>query len=498
MPKPRVTGPSDRIVVIGAGLGGLSAALRLAGAGRSVRILEATPGPGGVMSRWQHDGYQFDLGPTVLTMPSLIDDALDSVGESRSDWLDLIPIEPSYRARYADGSVLNSYRDPARMAAEIGAACGAAEARGYLRLVDYLSELFRVEYDAFMDRNLDSVLGLFRPEAVSLLRLGGLRSLDAMIRRFVTDDRVVKLFTFQSLYAGVAPTRARALYGVISYLDSVSGVWFPRGGMYQVALALAGAAAKHGVQISFETTADEVEISGGRAVAVRTTDGERIPADVVVINADVATAYRQLLPEGMRPWQLIRARPSPSALVWHLGSSGRMPEPAHHTITFGAKWGDAFRDVIGRGRLMSDPSLLITNPSLTDPGQAPPQRQNYYVLAPVPNTHTGRIRWTEIAPRYAAELAAVLRARGFDTDGAFSSGIEVQRIVSPAEWTARGLGAGSPFGLAHTIGQTGPLRHPTQHPWIENLLFCGAGVQPGVGVPTVLLSGRLAAARITG
>lgn len=490
---------SERVVIIGAGLGALSAALRLAGAGRQVRIVEAGDAPGGLMGRQQSGGYTFDTGPSVLTMPSLIDDALACVGESRSEWLRLDRVEPAYRAQYADGSVLRSYSDPDRMAEEVAGVCGPSEARGYLRLVDLLTSLYRCEFDAYMDRNLDSVADLVRPQALELLRLGGLRKLDRVIGEFVTDERLRRLFTFQSLYAGVPPSRARALYAVIAYLDSVGGVWFPRGGMHEVARALAGAAVKHGVQISYRTRAIRVEISGDRARSVITEAGERIPADAVIVNSDLQAAYRDLLPAGLhRPGRWRRPRYSPSALVWHVGSRGALPEPAHHTISFGAAWEQTFSEIIDRGRLMSDPSLLITSATATDPGLAPSGRHTYYVLAPCPNTERARIDWPAIGPRYLQELAGVLDRRGFDVDGAFSTGIEESSWTGPASWAAQGLGAGSPFALAHTLGQTGPLRHRTQHPAVHNLLFCGAGVQPGVGVPTVLLSGRLAAARITG
>jgi phytoene desaturase len=490
--------PADRIVIIGAGLGGLSAALRLTGAGRSVRVIEASQEPGGLMGQWQSAGYQFDTGPTVLTMPSLIDDALASVGESRSDWLDLVPLTPSYRAQFADGSALRSFADQQQMSDEVARVCGPDEARNYLRLVAYLTELFRAEFATFMDRNLDSPADLLRPEALRILRLGGLRGLEAKIASFVTDDRLRRLFTFQSMYAGLAPARARALYGVIGYLDSVAGLWFPRGGMHRIAQALAGAAAKHGASISYSTRAVRIEIKDGRATAVITDSGERVPADAVIVNSDVQAAYRELLPSGLQPIRTRRPRYSPSAFVWHVGSAAALPEQAHHTISFGTAWAQTFHEIIEQGRLMSDPSLLITNPTVTDPSLAPSGRQTYFVLAPCPNTTRDSIDWAQIGPRYQSEIARVLAVRGFDVSGAFSTAIDVSRTVSPADWRAGGLSAGTPFALAHTMRQTGPLRHPTQHPAVPNLLFCGAGVQPGVGVPTVLISGRLAASRIIG
>ncbi|MDQ1733781.1 MAG: phytoene desaturase [Pseudonocardiales bacterium] len=492
-----VSGPTERVVIIGAGLGGLSAALRLTGAGRSVRILESGTQPGGLMGRWESGGYRFDTGPTVLTMPGLIDDALACVGETRSDWLDLVELVPSYRAQFADSSVLRSFTDTSQMADEVARVCGASEARNYRRLVGYLTALYGAEFDTFMDRNLDSVTDLIRPEAITLLRLGGLRGLDRMVGRYLSDDRLRRLFTFQSMYAGLAPARARAIYGVIAYLDSVSGVWFPRGGMHQVALALAGAGEKHGTQISYQTRATSVEFTAGRASAVITDAGERIPTDVVIVNSDLQAAYRELLPAGLRPWQARRPRHSPSAFVWHVGSGGELADPAHHSISFGTAWSTTFDEIINQGRLMSDPSLLITSPTVTDPTLAPAGRHTYYVLAPAPNTCIAEIDWPRIGPRYVEEISRVLTERGFDAEGAFSSGVEASRFISPADWQSQGLGAGSPFALAHTLTQTGPLRHPTQHPAVDNLLFCGAGVQPGVGIPTVLLSGRLAALRVT-
>jgi phytoene desaturase len=184
-------------------------------------------------------------------------------------------------------------------------------------------------------------------------------------------------------------------------------------------------------------------------------------------------------------------------VVWHVGTSGRGPRQAHHTISFGAAWRETFRELIDRGRLMSDPSLLVTNPTFTDPALAPDGRQTFYVLAPCPNLEVGRIDWARVGPHYVDEIRRVLADRGFDVDGAFSSGVETERLVTPADWARDGLAAGTPFALAHSVRQTGPLRHPTRHPSVPNLLFCGAGAQPGIGVPTVLLSGRLAAERIT-
>lgn len=501
MAERRVSGRTDRVVVIGAGLGGLSAAIRLTGAGRSVCVLDADDGPGGLMGRLDLGGYRFDTGPTVLTMPSLIDDALACVGESSADWLELTPLNPAYTAQFADGTTLRSFAEPDQMAAEVRSVCGPAAVDDYRRLVGYLTELYRAEYAPFMASNLDGLGSFLQPAALDVLRLGGLRGLDRVVGGLVRDPRLRRLFTFQALYAGVSPRTARAIYAVIGYLDSVAGVYYPRGGMFSVAQALAGASAKHGAEFRYRTRAERIELTGARVTAVWTADGERIPADVVVVNADPATAYRTLLPDGLGPRGIRRARYAPSAFVWHVGSSGALPASGsarHHTISFGQAWESTFGEIIRDGSLMSDPSLLITNPSASDETVAPPGKHSYYVLAPCPNTDAAQIDWRRIAPRYQEEIARTLAARGFDVDGAFSSGVEVDHAVTPLDWAERGLPAGTPFALAHTATQTGPLRHPTQHPAVDNLLFCGAAVQPGVGVPPVLISGALAARRVTG
>ena len=489
-----VAGRTDDVVVIGAGLGGLSAALRLCGAGRKVTVLERGPGPGGRAGRLEVGGYRFDTGPTVLTMPELIADALACVGESLADWLDLIPLPAAYRARFADGSVIDVFTDADAMAEEIARTCGGRDVDGYRRFVAFLHRLYALERDSFIDRNLDSPLNLVSPAAVRLLALGGLRRLAPKVGQFLADDRLRRIFSFQAMYAGLAPQDALAIYAVISYMDTVAGVYFPRGGMHEVPLAMAAAAAKHGVAFRYDTPAARIEVTGDRARAVITDAGERIAADVVVVNADLPVAYRELLPERFRPRRLARLNYSPSCFLLHAGATVAYPDMAHHTISFGSAWEQTFDQIIGTGELMSDPSFLVSNPSRTDPTLAPDGAHTYYVLFPTPNL-TADLDWSVIGPRYRDEVLTTMQARGFP---GFADAIEVERTVTPADWGAGGLEAGAPFAAAHSLLQSGPFRAPTLDRRIENLVFCGSNTQPGVGVPMVLLSGRLAAERITG
>jgi phytoene desaturase len=487
-----VTGPTDRVVVVGAGLGGLACALHLAAAGRQVTVVERESVPGGRAGRLSLQGYEFDTGPTVLTMPELIAEPLNAVGEELADWLELTPLDPAYRAYYPDGSTLDVRTDTVRMAAEISRVCGPREADGYLRFVDFARKLWQLERDNFIDRNLDTPVDLVNLNLLKLLGMGGFRRLQPKINNYFRDPRTQRIFSFQAMYAGLAPHDALAIYAVIAYLDSVAGVYFPKGGMHAVPKALAGAAEKHGVSFRYDATVTSVETANGRATGVRLADGSRIPADVVVLNPDLPVAYRDLLP----PRRQRRLRYSPSCVVLHIGSRQAYSKTAHHNIHFGTAWQGTFDEVIKKGLLMSDPSLLVTNPSRTDPTAAPDGRQTYYVLAPAPNLEAGPMDWRGgLAEKYASSLVRTLEQRGYV---GFGDGIEVQRIITPADWLDQGMAAGTPFAAAHTFGQTGPFRPSNLHPVLPNVVFTGSGTQPGVGVPMVLISGKLAAGRVTG
>ncbi|MEV8515019.1 phytoene desaturase family protein [Dactylosporangium sp. NPDC051484] len=491
-----VTGPTDRVVVVGAGLGGLAASIRLAAAGRRVTLLERLDQPGGRAGRITVDGYEFDTGPTVLTMPSLLADLLGTVGEELATWLPMTKLDPAYRAHFPDGSTLDVIADTARMAGEVARVCGSREADGYLRFVDHARELWTLERDDFIDRNLDRPRDLVTANLWRLVRRGGFGRLQSKVDSYFKDPRTRRIFSFQAMYAGVAPHQALALYAVIAYLDSVAGVYFPQGGIHAVSRALAGVAEKHGVEIVYGADVTRVETANGRATGVLTADGRRFPADVVVLNPDLPVAYRDLLPpERWRSPLLGPLRYSPSCVVLHVGSRQSYGAIAHHNFHFGRSWRATFDEVIDQGRLMSDPSLLVTNPTRTDPSLAPEGRQAYYVLAPTPNL-TAKLDWRgPLAGAYRDELIATLEQRGYV---GFGDGIEVSRFVTPADWADQGMAAGTPFAAAHTLRQTGPFRPGNLHPTLSNVVFVGSGTQPGVGVPMVLISGRLAASRVTG
>ena len=488
----QIKGPSDHVVVVGAGYAGLSAALRLAGAGRKVTIIERESVPGGRSGLLKRDGYSFDTGPTVLTMPSLINDAFNCVGEELKDWVDLMPLKPLYRAFYDDGSQIDVHANSEEMEAEISRTVSSAEAAGYRKYVDFVTKLYKYEMNDFIDRNIDSPLNLLTPNLARLVALGGFRKLQPKVNQYLKDPRLQKVYSFQAMYAGVSPQQALAIYAVIAYMDSVNGVFFPKGGMHAVPVALAAAAQKHGVEIKYSTSVTKIDFENGRAKAVITDKGERITCDAVVLNPDLPVAWRDLL--GQTPHSVKRLRYSPSCATMLIGSSKKYDHIAHHNIHFGKSWDGVFDELINKKQLMSDPSVLVTVPTHDDPDLAPPGKQSYYVLYPTPNL-TADIDWRKESKPYRDQMIRTLEERGYD---GFGDAIEVEHLTTPLEWEAMGMEAGAPFASAHTFFQTGPFRPSNLAKGFENVVFTGSGTQPGVGVPMVLISGRLAAERIVG
>jgi phytoene desaturase len=483
-----VAGKTEHVVVIGAGLSGLAAALHLCGRGRTVTVLERDLVPGGRAGRCDLHGYRLDTGPTVLTMPDVIEDTLGAVGASLADRLPMTRLDPAYRAYFADGTSLDVRTERDAMIEEVRAFAGPREATGYARLRDWLTRLHEVEFAGFIAANVDSPLGLVTPPLARLAALGGFGRWDRAVGRFLRDERLRRIFTFQALYAGMSPWRALALYAVIAYMDTVGGVYFPRGGIRALPEALAGAAADAGVDLRYGTTVSALERRGRRITAAHTADGGRIPCDAIVLTCELTTAHRLLGHAARRPLTA-----APSAVVVHLAMSGDPAGTAHHNLLFGSAWRTTFGEIIREGRLMRDPSLLVTRPTATDPALAPYGRQLLSVLAPVPNLARSRLDWDRIGPAYAGELVGLMAERS-----GLRGDTEILDVITPADWRRQGLIAGTPFSLAHTFAQTGPFRPANLPRTADNAVLAGCGTVPGVGVPTALLSGRLAADRVTG
>lgn len=483
-----------QVVVVGAGLGGMAAAIRLAAAGLSVTLLERERAPGGRAGRSMRDGYAFDTGPTVLTMPGLLEELFALAGERISDHLSLQRLDPAYRASFHDGSVIHVRAGLDALAAEVREVCGPSEADRLRRLAAHLQQLYEAEYDDFIDRNFDSAADLVRRPAalLRLVRLGGFRRMHALVASFLQDWRLIRLFTFQAMYAGMSPFEALGIYAIIPYMDIVGGVYFPRGGIHAVSQALADLAARLGVDLRFGEPVEAVEVADGRARAVRTVGGQRVAFDVVVLNPDLPVAYRDLLPARALPRRVGRLRYSPSCVVVHLGLDQRLHRAAHHNIHFARGYEDAFADLLA-GRMQRDPSWFLTVPTRSDPGMAPPGGEVAFQLLPTPNLHGERIDWDARVEQELTEAAKRMEAAGY---GPVREATVVSEVVTPADWARMGMAAGTPFAASHHFLQTGPFRPANVAPKVGGVVFAGSGTTPGVGVPMVLVSGKLAAERV--
>lgn len=482
------------VVVVGAGLSGLAAALHLAGDGHRVTVLEREPVPGGRNGSLERDGFRFDTGPVVFTMLSLLEEAFAAVGCSSNEYVSLRLLDPAYHTFFADAEPMRIRPGHEAMREEILQQCGPRDATAFDDFVVWLRRLYEVEMPHFIDRNFQTSLGLLRSPraALELLRLGGLRRLGPEVARRFEDPRLHRVFSFQAMYAGLAPSQALALYAVITYMDSIEGVWFPDGGMHAVPRAMAAAAEDAGVRFRWSTPVEAVRRrADGRVIGVELADEELVAADAVVVTTDLPVAYERLLP-GLTPRRRVRrGRFSPSAVVWHAGVRGSLPDGVgHHNIHFGRAWDSAFEDLLRRGVPMADPSRFVAVPSLDDLDAAPEGHHTLYVLEPVPNLNIGRIDWDREAPALRERMLDFLTEFGYPVD------VVTEQLVTPADWQAEGMAAGTPFALAHTFFQSGPFRPRNVDRRVPGLVFAGSGTTPGVGIPMVLISGKLAARRV--
>ena len=431
-------------------------------------------------------------------MPDLFGDCFAALGESLSDWVTLRPLDPAYQAQFADGTSLSVTSDVNEMSERIrafGGPAGSADADGYRRYVEFVTRLYRLQMRDFIDRNFDSPVDLAGSSLAKLIALRGFSRLAPTVARYFRDERLQRVFSFQAMYAGVSPARALAIYAVISYMDLVEGVSYPVGGMSALPTAMEAAARKAGVEFVYDTRVTTTTWSGDQVIELRSLDGRTWCPDAVVMTLDRPAALEVLdrTPRRSLAGRPISTRYSPSCVVLAAGVLASWPEAAHHTMHFGHAWSEVFDD-LDAGRLMRDPSFLVSLPSVTDPGLAPAGRSAAYVLFPAPNLdHTQPLDWTRLRGPYREHMLNTVENAGYR---GFGDAIDAELLITPQDWADRGLGAGTPFAAAHTFGQTGPFRSPNTLG--ANVAFAGSSTTPGVGVPMVLISGRLAAERLVG
>lgn len=491
-PTPDAAPPRE-VIVVGAGLGGLAAAVRLAAQGYRVRVLERHATPGGRCGLWESDGFRFDTGPTLLLMTDYLRQVFRDAGRRLEDYLELRQLDPNYRVYFADGQTLDVTSRINGMLEGVERIEPGVGPR-FLRFLAETSKLYTIGLAAFVDRNVHRRRDFFNlRNGLLLLRARAMERLQSMVGRFFRDERLQQAFSFQSLYLGLSPYKSPAIYSLLPYTEVAGGLYFPMGGMHAIPAALARLAEELGVVIEYGREVTALERAANRIVAVRLADGQRLDADLVLVNADLPYAYESLLKEpyaGIDGFEF-----SCSAFLMYLGVDRQYPALPHHNLIVPSDLRRACEDIFDRHQVPADPAFYICNPNKTDPSLAPAGMENIYVLVPVPSQDPAHpIDWAVEGPRLEAEMLERLERFGL-TD--LRRHVVTKRTFTPADFALR-LGAtrGEAFGLAHGIDQVGYFRPHNRHAECDNLFFVGQSTHPGCGVPMVLISSRLVVERM--
>lgn len=490
LPALRSRSSQRHAVVIGAGFGGLAAAIRLGARGYRVTVLEKLDAPGGRASVFRQDGFTFDAGPTILTAPFLLEELWRLCGRTMADDVTLKPISPFYRIRFHDGSTFDCTGDPAAMRAEV-ARLSPDDVEGYERFMRLSETTCRIGFEQLGDMPFGSWTDMARV-APDLVRLGGHRSVYALVSRFIKDERLRIVFSFHPLLIGGNPFTASAIYTLIPYLERRWGVHFAMGGTGQVVRGLADLIEGQGNTLRCNAEVEQIIVEQGHARGVRLAGGETIPADIVVSNADSAWTYRKLLPpEARRRWtdrKLDHARYSMGLFLWYFGTNRRYDTVAHHTIVLGPRYRDLLRDIFKRKVLAEDFSLYLHRPTATDVSLAPAGCDAFYVLSPVPNL-LGDTDWTTAAEPYRQAISAHLSATILPD---LESHVVTSRLMTPLDFQDRLCAwQGAAFGMEPVLLQSAWFRPHNRSEDIAGLYLVGAGTHPGAGVPGVLSSAKV-------
>jgi len=483
------------VAVIGAGLGGLSCAAHLIGAGHDVTIFEKESSPGGrarrITKNTSSGEYLTEIGPTVFTMLDIAELPFDALDLKMAEHVDMIPVSPSYRGVFRDGSHIDWPHDPNNIFEAIENFAGTSQAEGFDDYVKWLEKLVKVEYDNFVAKNFSSPIDLMdSPGAlIKLLQMGAFSKMDKKVSQFISDPRLLSMSTFQALYAGVTPAQALAVYCIISYMDLVQGVFYPKGGMSTYGEALADQIASSGATIHYNATVESVKQLGRNSIEIVSGKQGNI-FDAVVSNADLPYSFPQIFDEEM-PKKLKRAKYSPSCLIYVVGGKSSVQTGGpHHTICFSGDDNRSYDELVSGKTMMTDPSFLISNPNQTDPSISPEGTNVFYVLEPCPHLDS-KTDFNNLRDMHIERMRGHL----------VKSGVQLERIdaeifIDPLDWDNSGMFKGTPFSLAHTFFQSGPFRPSNEHKKREGVFFCGTGTTPGVGIPMVIESGRLASEKV--
>lgn len=484
--------PAHPIVIIGAGIGGLSAAIRLAAAGQRVLILEQNVQVGGKMSQVEVAGFRWDTGPSVITMRHVFAELFQSAGRRLEDYLTLQPVDPLTRYFYPDGVQLDMTRDWPALASQIEA-LAPSDVEGYLQFLAYAARLHQITGPVFIYDQPPSWRSFGRMPPLAFAQIDPWLTLDQKIRRFVQSPHLRQLLGRFATYVGASPYQAPATLGVIAHVELTGGVWYPRGGIYAIAQALAKLATELGVEIRTNQPVQRIKVTDQRATGVTLIDGTQIAADTVIANVDVTTVYQHLLPLSVATRnQLQKMRsiePSCSGYVLLLGIEGEHSALAHHNIFFSPNYQREFDDIFRKGIPPREPTIYVAITSKADSAHAPPGCENWFVLVNAPPLGSN-FDWQQGEAAY--------RQHVFDTLASFGYPIQARirhcTVLTPLDLAQRtGAWRGALYGLSSNQALNAFRRPHNRCPLVQGLYFVGGTTHPGGGVPMVSLSGKVVA-----
>jgi len=483
---------SKRVVIVGAGPGGLAAAMLLSSAGCEVTVLERMPRVGGRTSSIEAEGFRFDLGPTFFLYPRVLESIFSAVGRDLHAETRMVRLDPQYRLLFGGGGAIDATPDVEAMVREIAAFSpeDAAQFRRFLADNRVKMDQFR----AVLESPFLKFRDLLSPKLARMLPL--LRpwlSLDGELKRYFRDPRIRLAMTFQSKYLGMSPFNCPSLFSILSFIEYEYGVFHPIGGCGAVTESMARVARDLGATISLDDPVEEILFEGRKAVGVRSRSGVH-PCDALVVNADFARAMKRLVPDRLRPrWtdrKIARKRFSCSTYMLYLGIEGRYDDLPHHTIYLAQDYLSNLADIETRHVLSADPSLYVQNACVTDPSLAPEGKSTLYVLVPVTHQHPN-VNWDREAPALRDLALRQLGRIGLED---VASRIVFERQVTPADWDQQyEIHLGATFNLAHNLKQMLYLRPRNRFEDLRSVYLVGGGTHPGSGLPVIFESARITA-----
>lgn len=485
--------------MIGAGIGGLAAAIRLAAMGFEVEVFEKNARIGGRMGRLRGSGFTFDTGPTLLLMSDVYRELFEFAGRYLDDYVELLPLSPNYRVHFGDGDSMLVSPSLPQLIPELERIEPGVTPRFYRFLEDACLK-YRIGRREFVERDFEKAKNFFGPRNLRLLlKTRATGNYYRSVSKFFRTDKLRQVFSFQTMYLGLSPFEAPAVYALLPYTElAEDGLWFPRGGMYSLIEALGRLADELGVRVHLKSAVEEIVVTKGRAVGVR-VDGEDISADAVLANADLPYVYRSLLPEfasikDFRWRSPQRLKYTASAFMLYLGLSREYDHLLHHNVYLSEDYRENFGAIFHHGRLPEDPSFYTNVASRTDPGSAPAGMTALYVLVPVPHLGPG-VEWGHEGEPFRERVLDLLAEKAGMED--IRRRVVFEEIRTPEDWKwDYNLEEGAAFGIGHGISQVGYFRPPLASRSIGRLYFVGASTRPGTGVPLVTIGARLVAGRI--